>query len=148
MERFTSKFEKRGPDECWPWTAGTNAGGYGWFGFNGRTRLAHRVSWTLNIGEIPEGLHVLHRCDNRPCVNPAHLFLGTQLDNVADRVAKGRSGGGSLCGEDHPRVKLTAEKVAEIRARYVPRVVTQEFLAKEYGVTRGNIHAIVSGKTW
>lgn len=93
MERFWSKVKKT--ETCWVWTAGTfkYRNGYGQF----RVRrgdppaYAHRFAWELVNGPIPQGLHVLHRCDNPPCVNPAHLFLGTQIDNYRDMVSKGRS---------------------------------------------------------
>lgn len=90
MERFWAKVDRRGPDDCWEWTAGCNRKGYGKFSLDGATRQSHRISWELANGQIPEGLCVLHRCDNPPCCNPAHLFLGTHADNHADRSLKGR----------------------------------------------------------
>jgi len=90
-ERFWDKVAVAADDEgCWEWTASTNKLGYGWFGAHRKTHLAHRVSWELNVGPIPEGSHVLHRCDNPPCIRPGHLFLGTDADNMADMVAKRR----------------------------------------------------------
>lgn len=91
-ERFWPKVAKRGPDECWEWTASRTPQGYGKIGRRkGESpAIASRVSWEMHNGPIPDGLHVLHRCDNPPCVNPAHLFLGTNADNQRDMRAKGR----------------------------------------------------------
>jgi hypothetical protein len=94
MDRFWSKVATAGPDDCWPWTAATTPKGYGrWTyregGKNCHT-TAHRKAWELANGPIPAGFQVLHRCDNPPCCNPAHLWLGTHRDNMADKVAKGR----------------------------------------------------------
>jgi len=97
--RFWAKVRLGSPGECWEWTASRNATGYGQFCFGGTKRRAHRVAYALTHGEIPAGMCALHRCDNPPCVNPAHLFLGTQEDNNADRDEKGRQR--SPCGDRH-----------------------------------------------
>jgi hypothetical protein len=93
-ERLWRKVDKRGPDECWPWTAGSNKTGYGTIQAEDKSRpfLVHRVAYEAVTGPIPAGMCVLHRCDNPACCNPAHLWLGTQLDNIADMNAKGRHG--------------------------------------------------------
>lgn len=89
--RFWAKVERRGPDECWPWTGWTTSQGYGVIGLGGRDEKAHRAAWIVTRGPIPRGLVIRHTCDNPPCVNPTHLLLGTQLDNIRDRVERGRS---------------------------------------------------------
>jgi len=97
--RFWARVDRGGPDDCWPWTATMLASGYGWVHAPevGEER-AHRVAWVLTIGPIPEGQVACHRCDNPPCCNPGHLFLGTQAANVADRDEKGRGRGPGRMG--------------------------------------------------
>lgn len=90
MDRFAEKYRVNAQTGCWEWTAERNRKGYGIFWRNASMTGAHRASYELHVGPIPDGLHVLHRCDNPPCVNPAHLFLGTNQDNVDDRQRKGR----------------------------------------------------------
>lgn len=137
LARFFSKVDVRTTDECWPWTAALNEDGYGVFrGQDGGNYLAHRFSYAAHIGDVPAGLCVCHSCDNPPCVNYGHFFLGTQIDNLADMRAKGRG-----------RKILNAEQVREIRAaiaagsRRLP-------LCRKYGVSDGAITAIISGETW
>ncbi len=146
-ERFLGKVTRS--ETCWQWNGYTNEDGYGMFKLGKKCVRAHRVSWTLHFGEVPKDLHVLHRCDNRGCVNPAHLFLGTHQDNMRDRSRKGRGvSPPSHPGESHPSAKLNEEKVRAIRDRYIPRKVTMDDLAKEYGVCRQSISNIVHGKRW
>lgn len=134
---------------CWLWTGGTLKKGYGIAHDAGKHRLIHRAMWERANGPIPEGLFVLHRCDVPRCVNPAHLFLGTILDNNRDREAKGR--GGQLRGAKHhrPMAKLTNEKVAEIKAKLAhPYQGIGSKLAKEYGVSQSIISGIRHGTGW
>lgn len=137
--RFWAKVDKRGLDECWEWQAATNR--YGQFWIEGEFRGAHRVAWELTNGPIPTGMQVCHHCDNPPCVNPAHLFIGTALDNNRDRAAKGRS------AVNTPRnTKLSLGDLAEIRKRYATGTVSQRVLAADFGVTQGHVSDIVNGK--
>lgn len=106
-------------DKCWEWKAYKNLRGYGQTkigGRNGKHMLSHRLSWLVHFGEIPDGLHVCHTCDNPPCVNPAHLFLGTNLDNIKDRMKKNRSAKPwkGVPREKHPNCRFSAEDVLEM----------------------------------
>jgi hypothetical protein len=150
-KRFWSKVDKRSQDECWPWKASANSGGYGAIKVNGKAEKAHRVSWKIHNGSIPyhdsaHGMCVLHKCDNPGCVNPNHLFLGTNADNMKDMVLKGRSADKS--GEKNENVKLTASQVREIRRRHKECGVFHRVLAAEYGVSRVQIGRIVCGESW
>jgi len=155
VERFWEKVERRGPRECWPWTAGTIRG-YGYLqigGSNGGRILAHRLSWELKHGAIPDGMQLCHRCDNPPCVNPRHLFLGTAADNHADMVRKGRARftfrerPELMSGEINVHAKLTAVDVRQIRhLRASGWTMTK--LAGRFGVTRQNVRSIVNNQTW
>lgn len=109
---------------------------------------AHRLSWELVNGPIPKGIAVCHVCDNPPCVNPAHLFLGTQAENVSDMVAKGRARGGPPSGELHPKAKLTREAVVAIRARYSAGGISLQSLADEHGVSKKTVLNVVKGRIW
>src|SRR5688572_12699995 len=108
-DAFWAKVQRGKPDECWPWTGGGMPQGYGHFqtgsGTDGtrKTWKAHRYAWTLLVGPIPDGLHLCHHCDNPPCVNPAHMFIGTHRENNADKVAKMRQ----ARGETFSIAKLT-----------------------------------------
>jgi hypothetical protein len=129
---------KGATDACWIWTGSRHKFGYGYIRHEGRTLLAHRVSWQLSKGEIPSGLCVLHRCDNPPCVNPAHLFTGDHADNAADKVSKGR--------ETAPGAKLTSARVAEIIA--ARGSTSQRAIAERFGVSQGTVSLIYAGKIW
>lgn len=146
VSSFWEKVDRSGgPDACWNWQGAITAKwGYGCFGIGGNvTRGAHKLAWLFTHGN-PNGLCVLHRCDNRLCCNPAHLFLGTKMDNHEDMVAKGRK-----------QTILTPADVREIRAAVAPYkgrkrlpVGMKDELAKKYGVSGHAIYHVVSGKQW
>lgn len=148
-DRFWPKVNKT--ETCWLWTAAKKEFGYGVIGCPdrpGRTLRAHRVSWVLANGEIPDGLFVLHKCDVPACVNPDHLFLGTRQENTDDMVAKGRQariGNGS--GEDSPNSKLNWAQVRDIRNRS-DAGETQKSIAKSYGIDKSTVAQIIHRKTW
>lgn len=144
-ERFWAKVRKGRSDECWEWTASLGPSGYGQFYVQSRHGpcAAHRVAYELLIEPVPEGMCLCHRCDNRLCVNPAHLFVGTRTDNQADMAAKGRS----RRGASHPHVKLTAKQVRRIR-KLRARGVQGAVLAKSMGVSQSTICDIIHGRTW
>jgi hypothetical protein len=128
---------------CWEWAGGLR-NHYGLFR-HPLTRYAHRASWVISFGEIPEGLDVCHHCDNPSCVNPAHLFLGTHQENVTDCVRKGRRA--PTHGEFAGRHILTFEQVSSIRDR-VARGEVQRHLAREYSVSVSTVSAIIKGRLW
>jgi len=146
-ERFWAKVEKLGANECWVWKGATRRG-YGVIrlgGVGSQIIGAHRVAYELMVGPIPETICVLHYCDNRSCVNPGHLWLGTKLDNASDREAKGR--GITPSGEEHG-AKLTWPQINEIRRRYRTGQFSYRELAAEYGVSASNICLIVNQRHW
>jgi hypothetical protein len=139
-DRFWSKVNKT--DYCWLWTGCTNNIGYGRIRHGDITLLAHRVSWQIHFGEITTGLLVLHKCDNRICVNPQHLVLGTQKDNMLDASNKGRM----ISGEKHYNSKLTQEDVSAIKSMLIYRSCAE--VGRMFGVSRNNISHIKLGQTW
>jgi hypothetical protein len=165
-DRFMQHVAVRAVGECWEWQASTD-GRYGDVFWEGRTQKAHRVSWMLHRGPIPDGLLVLHGCDNPPCVNPNHLFLGTQSVNIRDCTRKGRNGAHRhpdrlatgdrngththphrvLRGSSNVSAKLTEERVREIRSDYA-RGIRRKYLAVMHGVSKSTIDNITKGRLW
>ena len=133
---------------CREWTGYISTAGYGRTHVNGQKVYVHRLTWTQTYGPIPDGLWVLHRCDNRRCYEPTHLFLGTHEDNMRDMAAKKRSHShGGLHGERNPAAKLTEEDVREIRRHYANGSTVGE-LQSLYGMSHFAIYRIVTGKGW
>jgi hypothetical protein len=152
-ERFWSKVDRRGPDECWLWTARIH-GGYGVFAVRGdkfRMRSAHRVAWELSNGPIPPGMCICHHCDNPPCCNPHHLFAGTHADNMADMRRKGRDnhpGGTRNAGSVNGQAKLTDADVRAMRRAHVVTKIPTITLAKQFGVSHVAAWYVVHRVTW
>ena len=157
LERFWSKVTKAPGDGCWDWTATHDRKGYGLF-HAGRNGRAHRVSWEMTHGPIPEGLFVCHRCDRPMCVRPDHLFLGTHADNTADMVAKGRTAKGDANGsrkhpESRPRgetvrsARLTEDGVRRVHDLHAAGMSTRK-IAACVGVTDATVWKIVIGRNW
>lgn len=145
-DRFWSKVEIAGPDECWEWKAHKMASGYGQFGLSkGVFHTASRVSLAL-VMPLAAGQVACHRCDNPPCVNPAHLFAGSQVENARDSVAKGRAN--RVKGESHPSHVLTEEDVRHLRSLDFSRYGEMTRVAGEYGIAPANLKKAVNGITW
>lgn len=140
-----AKHIRRG-EGCWEWTAYRDPNGYGRMGGSEpRTViLAHRASWEIHFGPIPDNLDVLHTCDNPPCSRPDHLFLGTALDNMRDASTKNRT----TKGERANAAKLTAGQVLAIRARYAAGGISHQALADAYGVARESVSDLIRRETW
>lgn len=160
-----------GLSPCWTWTKGKTKAGYGQLQarkISQQPLLAHRVAWQLEKGEIPLGVHVLHECDNPSCVRPSHLFLGTQTDNVADRVRKGRTasgdrngartkrhrnpfvrnGGSGLKGAAHPMAVLSDAQVADILKNCATgQRGMKAKMARKHGVSQAHVGRLVAGKS-
>lgn len=138
-EMFWQRVDKRGTDECWPYSLRTDATLHQSFFKEG----AHRVAYALTFGEFPPHLHVLHHCDNPPCCNPAHLYLGGPIENSRDRVARGRAAKGS----HNARAKLREPQVEEIKARIAAGEATGS-IASSFGVSPMTIRRIRAGSHW
>lgn len=150
-ERFWSKVNKNGPrhprlkSKCWVWTGHTHPKGHGMLSDWPRKPLyAHRVSWQLRHGEVRNAKHVLHKCDVARCVNPRHLYLGTNLDNIRDRVLHGRN----LAGEKHPFAKMSSQTVRKMRSLRATSRMSYRAIADKFGVSVGAAYSAVTRRTW
>lgn len=148
-ERFSSRVDRRGDDECWPWTGGHDADGRGRFWLDGRNVPAPRVALILAGEEYREGQMACHHCDNPPCVNPSHLYFGDALSNVRDMLTRSRGRTrvphAAARGERNHNAKLSDADVADIRRAYSGARGEQSALARVYGVTPQLIQLIVKG---
>jgi len=143
---FWLRFEP-GPGGCWLWK-GARRHGYGAVNVDGFIMQSHRRAWELAFGPIPEGMLVLHHCDNRACGRPTHLFLGTQADNIADMDTKGRRVNAPHPGETNGSHKMTAQQVRDIRARYTGEKGQIMALSKEYGLSFPAMRQIIRRLSW
>lgn len=148
-EIFERNCIKGAVDDCWLWGAYITPHGYGQTRIGGRGAnkgiQAHRLSWLVNVGEIPEGMHVLHKCDNRPCCNPKHLFLGTNLDNIKDRVSKNRSNRWikDAPREKHPRTKIMVEQIKEMLKLREEKTKVVD-IAKQFNINKNHCSRLLT----
>ena len=143
-DSFNLRWRVNPQTDCWEWTGSNNAKGYGQLRINWKLRYAHRVSYELYRGKIPEGMYVCHRCDNRKCVNPDHLWLGTQKDNLQDMMLKGRR---VYLSENSPTAKLSIEQVRKIKMLLVDGLKCS-VISRMMKVSRYSVNDIKLGKTW
>lgn len=144
QNRFLKYINKKG--ECWIWSSARNNKGYGFFSYKGKATLAHRFSYEVYVGNIKKGFQICHICDNPACVNPKHLFMGTQIQNMKDCVQKKRNR--PPRGEKHPSAKLTINNVKKIRKMYETGNYFHKELGIMFGVTKQNIGDILNYKIW
>lgn len=147
-DRFWEKVDIRDNDLCWEWQASIRRDGYGVLRIAGHGVAAHRISWELHHKQsVPKGMFVLHKCDNRRCVNPYHLFLGTHQDNMDDILSKGRRNAAK--GERNGSAKLTYDKVEQIKKLNSTGQYSRRQLARMFGLkAHAAINKIINGITW
>lgn len=141
VERFHNSYIVDPDTDCWEWQLNLHQGGYGRCYFNGINYRAHRLSYLLHKGELPDSLNVCHKCDNPKCVNPEHLYLGSQSENMNDKKIRNRSKGINS-GTFNGRSKLSDKEINEIRDLLSCKLFSQKFIAKKYNVDQSHISRI------
>lgn len=144
-KRFWAKVDIKDDDDCWLWRTYCDKGGYGRFVINNQSREAHRIAWMIVYGDIPKDFCVCHKCDVPNCVNPKHLFVGTQRDNIQDCIAKDRRA--KLFGSEVATAILTEQEVTKIKYRLLNKE-TCTAIARSYNVDRTTISKIKCNKNW
>src|SRR5437762_11270099 len=139
-QRFLEKVDRSGTlSECWLWNSTTTPKGYGQFKIDGRNEYAHRVAWILFNGQIPSNIDILHSCNNKRCVNPEHLHLGTQSDNTREAYSNGKMFGGR---------KLTIAEILEIRRLFAECRLSRSQIATRFGIRPNTVNDIAAKRTW
>lgn len=146
IKRFNKKICINPETGCWDWIGTKDSKGYGKIWVGEKLARSHRVAYTIHVGNIPDGLIVCHHCDNPGCVNPDHLFVGTNADNMKDKTCKGRARGQGK-GESHSLAKLTEDDIRSIRKEKASGV-RQRVLARKYGVSEQHMSDICKGRYW
>lgn len=157
-KRFWSYVNIGADFDCWPYLKACFTFGHGAFKAEGKSWQAHRMAWTLTNGDIENGLCVLHRCDNPPCCNPSHLFLGTKSANSRDMISKGRHARGDrhavsknpllVTGENNPRAVITEDHVRSMRALWATGDFTSEDLGVKFGISKAQAYRVATGRQW
>lgn len=146
-DKFFSFVAVKNIDECWEWTGSKDGGGYGIFpNSKFKETKSHRIAWEIEFGEVPDSLWVLHECDNASCVNPYHLFLGTNADNIQDKVKKERQS--RLFGERNGMSKMNKEKVQEMRSLYATRNYSYRDLVRLFNISQAQVARIIKRESW
>lgn len=144
VSRFWSKVARLEPNDCWEWQGKIQRDGYGKFSVGKKSVVSHRFSYTLSNGHIPSGLLVCHSCDNRKCVNPSHLWLGTMSDNMQDASRKGRM---DYSGERNSQATITLDDARVIKRRRLSGEQLKD-VAKDFGISIQQVNAIAKGRSW
>lgn len=145
MDRLWDRTDRN--TDCWMWQGGKDRKGYGLISVNGKMMRAHRLAWELTYGSIPHGLCVCHHCDHPACINPEHLFVGTNLENMQDKVRKGHPNGGIVYGERNGASKLTSLQVEEIRHLHTTGISDRK-LAVLFCIGKSQVNRIVNNLNW